>query len=157
MHFQQGEGFSRGQMLCDCETSRRFVYGCGSGGVWCGGGAVSPFHYNITSKERVLLWLLLTAVRSTALLVDTNFAESPSSWETQRRPGDLDTQWRPAREWVESCWRLGHLLETERGPGDWVETCHVHEQASHCGAVVAAWSWQRASPASPGQPTADYQ
>ena len=61
----------------------------------------------------------------------------------------VDTQWRPAREWVESCWRLGHLLETERGPGDWVETCHVHEQASHCGAVVAAWSWQRASPGQP--------
>ena len=108
MHFQQEEGFSRGQMLCDCETSRRFVYGCGSGGVWCGGGAVSSFHYNITSKERVLLWLLLTAVRFAALLVDTNFAESPSSWETQRRPG----QWTLSEDLRENEWSLAEDLDT---------------------------------------------
>merc|ERR1712155_247118 len=59
--------------------------------------------------------------------------------ETQhRRPGhSVETSA------VETCWR----------PGDWVETCHVHEQSSRCGAVVAAWSWQPASsPASPAQP-----
>ena len=145
-------------VIVKLQTSRRFVSGCSSGGVRCGavcsGGAVSSFHYNITSKERVLLRLLLTAVRSTALLVDTNFAESPSSWETQWRPGhsvetsgDLLKTWTLARD-QEETWRLG---------GDVSRTREIFR----CGAVVAAWSWQRASspasPASPGQPTADYQ
>ena len=37
MHFQQGEGFSRGLMLCDCETSFTAVVAvvCGVAVVRC--------------------------------------------------------------------------------------------------------------------------
>ena len=114
----------------------------------CSCGAVSSFHYNITSKERVLLRLLLTAVRSTALLVDTNFAESPSSWETQWRPGhsvetsgDLLKTWTLARD-QEETWRLG---------GDVSRTRAIFPLRRCCSCVVLAAGQQPSQP-SPGQP-----
>ena len=105
---------------------------------------MSSFHYNITSKERVLLRLLLTAVRSTALLVDTNFAESPSSWETQhRRPGhsvetsgDLLKTWTLARD-QEETWRLG---------GDVSRTRAIFPLRRCCSCVVLAAGQQLSQP-----------
>ena len=109
---------------------------------------MSSFHYNITSKERVLLRLLLTAVRSTALLVDTNFAESPSSWETQWRPGhsvetsgDLLKTWTLARD-QEETWRLG---------GDVSRTRAIFPLRRCCSCVVLA-AGQQLRPAQPAQP-----
>ena len=132
-------------VIVKLQTSRRFVSGCSSGGVWCA--AVSSFHYNITSKERVLLRLLLTAVRSTALLVDTNFAESPSSWETQWRPGhsvetsgDLLKTWTLARD-QEETWRLG---------GDVSRTRAIFPLRRCCSCVVLA-AGQQPRPAQPAQ------